>query len=451
MSQAMTEVAGLVRVTVVRRDRRADLALPGTLAVADLLPELAEAVGALDAYTVHGGYRLVRPDGVVLTPQTGLTAQGVQDGAVLALEVGVDDEPGRIYDDVVEAVADTVEAQSRPWDTAASRRTGMAAAGLLFVVAALALGLQYRSGLPVAVAAGTLAVLLLAGATVMSRAQRVHDAALVLAWLVFPNAAVAGVAAVSQQSLLQLPLALAGGAVMVTGALGMLALVEHRAGLLPGVTLGGAAASGGAALTVTGLGPAPVFAVVLAVGVIAGSLVPWVALSATRVRVAAFTSDAEITAEPDAIDRSDVEAQVRQGREAFVAMSLTLGLLVFFSAPLVVALGVPGALLGVCACGVLMLRTRQYRGRAEVLAGMVSGVTGLVVLAASAALLHPDWRIVLTAVLVVVGAALLLVAAVPRRASVRLGRLGDIAEGVSLIAILPLLVLAIGLTDVVRT
>jgi type VII secretion integral membrane protein EccD len=450
VSHAMAEVAGLVRVTVVRGERRADLALPGTLAVADLLPELAEAVGALDPATVHAGYRLVRPDGVVLAPGTGLTAQGVADGGVLALEVGAEDESPRVYDDVVEAVADTVEQQSRPWDAAAGRRTGMAAAGLLFGVAALALGLQYRSGLPVAVAAGALAVLLMAGAAVMSRAQRVHDAAVVLAWLAVPHAAVAGGSAVTGEGLSGLPLALAGTGVLLASALGMVALGDHRATLLPGVTLGGCAAAGGAALAVTGLGPAPVFAVVLAVCVVLGSLVPWLAMSATRVRVASYTSPASITEDPERVDADEVAGQVRQGRQVLVALSLTLGLLVVLTAPLVVALGPAGLLVGVCACTVLMLRTRQYRGRAEVLAGMVSGVSGLAVLAASAVLLHPGWRTALVAVLVVAGAVLLLLSAVPRPASVRLGRLGDVAEAVSLVAVLPFLVLAIGLAGAVR-
>lgn len=450
MSQAMTEVGGLVRLSVMRGERRADLAVPGTLPVADLLPDLAESVGVLDAYTVHGGYRLVRPDGAALSPDASLTAQGVHDGTVLAVELGVEHEPERVYDDVVEAVADTVEKQSRPWDPAASRRTAMATAALLLVVAAFALGLERRLGLPVAAAGGALAILLLAGAAVLTRAQHVHDAGLVLAWLAVPHAMVAGVALAPTEPVLGLPLGLGGLFTVLVGGVGMLALAERRAAVLPAVTLGASAGGSGFALAATNLNPAPVVAIVLGVGVIAGSLVPWLALSATRVRAVTPRSDSEIEALPPPVDAAVVADQVQQGRSVIVALSLSLGVLVVFAAPFIVTLGLPGALLGVSACVVMMLRTRQYRGRHEVLAGMASGVASGVVLAIAAALQHPEWRPTLAGLLVVVGAVLLIGTAVPRSTSVRLGRMGDVAEGVALVALLPLLALAIGLVNEVR-
>ena len=82
----------VVRVTVVSDTRRADLVLPAAVPVADLLPELARAVGRLDVATVHGGYRLVGHDGRVLSADSGLGAQDVVDGAVLTVAAGVDDE-----------------------------------------------------------------------------------------------------------------------------------------------------------------------------------------------------------------------------------------------------------------------------------------------------------------------------------------------------------------------
>lgn len=451
MSQAATEFTGLVRLTMVGGERRVDLAVPGALPVADLLPELAEAVGVLDAYTVHGGYRLVRPDGVVLASQAGLTAQGVHDGTVLTVELGVDDEPERVYDDVVEAVADTVESQTRPWDPAASRRTAMATAALLLVVAALALALERGLGLPVVVAGSALAVLLVAGAALLSRAQHVHDAALVLAWLAVPHAMVAGVAAAPEQPLLGLPLALAGLFGLLTGVLGMLALAERRAALLPALVLGACAGGSGVALAATALNPAPVVAIVLGVALLAGSLVPWLAVSATRVRTVTPRSDSEIELVPPPVNPDGVADQVRQGRGVLVSLTVSLGVLVVFAAPLIVTLGVSGTLLGVCACAVMALRTRQYRGRHEVLAGAVSATASVVVLAVSTALAHPEWRPIVATVLVVVASVLLVGASVPRSPNVRLGRFGDIAEGAALIAVLPLLALAVGLVDAVRT
>jgi hypothetical protein len=107
--------SGLVRVTVASGTRRVDLVLPGAVPVAELVPELARSVGLLDATTVYGGYRLVTVDGRELSSSAGLTIQGVEDGGVITVTAGVSDPAPRVYDDVVEAMADVVERDLKPW------------------------------------------------------------------------------------------------------------------------------------------------------------------------------------------------------------------------------------------------------------------------------------------------------------------------------------------------
>ena len=92
MSQAPTSASGLVRVTVASGTRRVDLVLPGAVPVAELVPELARSVGLLDATTVYGGYRLVTQEGRELAADAGLTMQGIEDGGLLTVTAGVDDE-----------------------------------------------------------------------------------------------------------------------------------------------------------------------------------------------------------------------------------------------------------------------------------------------------------------------------------------------------------------------
>lgn len=152
MTQAPTGASGLVRVTVTSGTRRVDLVLPGAVPVAELVPELARGVGLLDAVTVYGGYRLVTQDGRELVGDAGLTIQGVDDGGVITVAAGVDDEPPRVYDDVVEAMTDVVERDLEPWDAAAGRRTALWAAVLLLLVGAGALLLQHGSDVAAAVA-----------------------------------------------------------------------------------------------------------------------------------------------------------------------------------------------------------------------------------------------------------------------------------------------------------
>ena len=144
MSQGSSVASGLVRVTIASGSRRVDLVLPGSIPVAELVPELARSVGLLDASTVYGGYRLVTQEGRILANNAGLTMQGIEDGGLLTVTAGVDDKAPRVYDDVVEAMADVVENELKPWEPAAGRRTALGAGSILLGLGALALLLHGR-------------------------------------------------------------------------------------------------------------------------------------------------------------------------------------------------------------------------------------------------------------------------------------------------------------------
>ena len=137
MSQGSSVASGLVRVTIASGSRRVDLVLPGAIPVAELVPELARSVGLLDASTVYGGYRLVTQEGRVLVNNAGLTMQGIEDGGLLTVSAGVDEPAPRVYDDVVEAMADVVENELKPWEPAAGRRTALGAGSILLGLGAL--------------------------------------------------------------------------------------------------------------------------------------------------------------------------------------------------------------------------------------------------------------------------------------------------------------------------
>jgi hypothetical protein len=82
--------------------------------------------------------------------------------------------------------------------------------------------------------------------------------------------------------------------------------------------------------------------------------------------------------------------------------------------------------------------------------GLVSGIVGLVSVAVSMLWLHPEWRPTAAVVLAAAGAVLLAVTLLPATPSVRRGRLGDVAESVALLSLLPLLVIAVGLFSSIR-
>ncbi|MBA2955356.1 type VII secretion integral membrane protein EccD [Nocardioides sp. MAH-18] len=448
MTQAPVTGSGLVRVTVSSGSRRVDLVLPGAVPVAELVPELARSVGLLDPATVYGGYRLVTAEGRELAGDAGLVMQGVEDGGLLTVAAGVDDEPPRIYDDVVEAMTDVVEHDLRPWEPAAGRRTALCAAGLLMLLGAVALLVQ-RGALLAGVAAVVVAAALVTGAVVLSRAQREPEAAVAVAWMAAAYAAVAGIVLVDPGSPGTTLLA-SGGAALAAGLVGLLGLGEGRPLLLPPIIVGAVFALTGLLLRSFDLDAAVVLTIGLVGVVVVGSLAPWMALGATSTSVDQLFEVADITAEPRPVDPVRVAADARLAHEILVAVTATVGLLVVLVAPVAVSLGVVGAILAVTCCAVVMLRTRQYRTGAEVLVALAAGIVGLLATAGAALWLHPDWRPTVAVLLAGTGALLLAVTLLPVAPSVRRGRLGDVAEAVALLALLPLLLVAVGVFSAIR-
>ncbi|MXG89146.1 type VII secretion integral membrane protein EccD [Nocardioides flavescens] len=452
MSQAPVSATGLVRVTVSSGTRRVDLVLPGSVPVAELVPELARSVGLLDASTVYGGYRVVSAEGRELVAEAGLINQGITDGGLLTVSAGVDEAPPRVYDDVVEAMTDVVERDLRPWAPASGRRTALTAAGLMMTLGAVALLVQYTS-LLAGVAACVVAVALVAGAIVLSRAQDEPEAAVAVAWMGCVYAALGGLMLVLRQGepFFGLPVAAAGGAALLAGLVCVVGVGEGRTLALPPAVVGAVFLAAGLLTRAGSLDPAVVLTTALAVVVLAGSVFPWLALGATSTHVDQLFAPADITADPSEVDPARVGADARVAHQILVAISATVGLLLVLVSPLAVSLGLSGTLLAIVACLVVMLRTRQYRTGNEVLVGLGSGILGLVSVAVSLLFMHPDWRPTVAVTLAATGAVLLAVTLVPGTPSLRRGRLGDLAETLSLLALLPLVVLATGIFDAVRS
>ncbi len=449
MSQAPAGASGLVRVTVASGTRRVDLVLPGAVPVAELVPELARSVGLLDPVTVYGGYRLVTQEGRELAGDAGLIMQGIEDGGLLTVAAGVDDAPPRVYDDVVEAMTDVVERDLRPWEPASGRRTALSASGMLMVLGAVALFIQ--DSLLASTAAAVVSVALVAGAIVLSRAQGEPEAAVAVSWMGCFYAAVAGFMFAPDEMMFGMPVACAGAGALVAGLVALVGLGEGRTLVIPPVVVGAIFLATGLVMRAATFDPAVVLTTTLTLVVMVGSVFPWLALGATGTTVDQLYSTQDITADPDEIDPLRVSADARVAHEILVAVSATVGLLLVLIAPLAVSLGVSGTVLAVMCCLVVMLRTRQYRTGTEVLVGLVSGILGLLSIGISMLWLHPDWRPTAAVALSATGAVLLALTLLPSAPSVRRGRFGDLAESVSLLSLLPLLVIATGVFSSIRS
>jgi hypothetical protein len=255
---------------------------------------------------------------------------------------------------------------------------------------------------------------------------------------------------VTEEPFFALPIAAAGGGAMVAGLICLVGLGEGRTLVIPTVVVGAIFLATGLVMSAEEFDPAVVLTIALVAVVIVGSVFPWLALGATGTSVDQLYSTADITAEPRTIDPARVASDARVAHEILVAVSATVGLLLVLIAPLAVSLGLAGTILAVMCCLAVMLRTRQYRTGSEVLVGLVSGILGLLSVAVAMLWLQPDWRPTAAVVLAAAGGVLLAVTLLPASPSVRRGRLGDVAETIALLSLLPLLVVAIGVFSSIR-
>jgi hypothetical protein len=202
---------------------------------------------------------------------------------------------------------------------------------------------------------------------------------------------------------------------------------------------------------VTPLGSAQLLAAGSALVVVLGGGLPSLALGATGAKVQQLRSIHDIPADVDPVDLERLGADARMAHQILLAVWATAGLLLVGIAPVEVSLGLSGTALAVGSCLIVMLRVRQHRARTQVLVGLVAGIAGVSSVAISLIFLHPAWGPLTAGTLLATGAALLAVTLLPASPSARWGRACDLVESVTMLALLPLLVLATGLFAAVRS
>jgi type VII secretion integral membrane protein EccD len=435
----------LVRVSVAAGQRTVDLGAPGGVPVAELVPGLARTLGLLDPSTVHGGFRLVRSDGVALDSDRSLQAQGVEDGAVLTMEAAALVKDLRIYDDVVEAVADAVESQYAPWTPKDSALTAVAAsAAFLLAGAVMLLGAEAESAFP-PVIAGVGALLVVGAGAVVARVGKHDLGARTLVLTASVLGLVAGLTAGRTAPTWGWSAAAAGAAMLFVALLGLPALSGGREVCLAPGALGFALAVTGTTVAATHTSAGQVLAIVVALVLTAGNGIPWLALASTPLRVVSPRSDSEILADPPAVDAEQVRERYARGHRLQVALRSAVAALAIVALPAIVDTGLAGTLLVAAGFAGMMLGVRQTYSRGDVLVVMGSGIVGLTATGVLAASAHPDWRSGLALVAGVVAAVVIAVSLVAPRQRVLLGRFADSLELICLALLLPLGIAAAGI------
>ncbi|MGO1583786.1 MAG: type VII secretion integral membrane protein EccD [Actinomycetaceae bacterium] len=442
MSQAVgrRSVGTVVRVTLVEGEDRTDLALPGSVPVAEIVPGLARRLGMLEVRSAVTGYRLTRADGTELATDQSLTAQGIEDGALLSLVIRDAGSAGRVYDDLVEAVADAVEDQHKAWTAADSARMTLVATLVLVVTGSIVLLSADDSSMVVPVVAGAAAVLSL-GVTGVLAALRRPAASLTMLAATAVLALTCGLA-IGVGPMMGEPLFYGGLGVLAAGALALpfLGVVREYAAVpvLVGVVL--AALGGLPRFTDVTAGQVAVGVVAVSGIVLASS--PWIAVAMTGIRVTVPRTQAELDAERQEINAARVRSEFLRGSRLLLALRLSGASAVLICTPHAVATGIWGTALVLVICAALILGIREVYARRDVVVMTGTGVVGAAIVGLTAVLVHPDWWLavaIAVAALTVGIIGLAILSPGPRPA---LQRVADTVEVICVLAVLPLAAMA---------
>lgn len=451
------------RVTVVAPRTRIDVALPADVAIADLLPMLLDMAkeATPDGGARHGGWCLARLGESPLDPSRTLASLGVVDGDLLQLRRRSDNPPPPLYDDVVDAIAESTPGSYRPWTKETAHRIGHVAAGLSLILAAVAVLLSGPlvaggNGIAAAIAAGVTAVIAVSvGATIAHAYEAQTTGVVIAAAGGLPMAFVCGLYVVpgspGRANLLLacvFVLIVAAGSIMVVGS-----------GVTVFVAAGTASGLGAiAALIATLIAESTpgIAAGAAAVALAALSILPRVTIQLAKLPLPSVPRDAEDLREDSGFpDFRVIERRTGLAHEYMTGMIIGCGVTAAISAVLAASgPGMWGVIEGGAVAAVLLLRGRTYANGAQAIALLLTGML-------TAAGLLIGWltqettlnRLVFVfGALVVVAAGTLLVGIVfpEQRFSPVLRRAVDTVEALLIVSVLPLALAVMGLYDAVR-
>jgi type VII secretion integral membrane protein EccD len=440
---------GLARVTISAPQRRVDVALPERVPLAELLPDVLRHAGEdlADQGEDHGGWVLRRADGVALMTGQGLGIQGVRDGEVLHLVPARDEWPEIEYDDVVEAIAEGARRRGGIWSAATTRTAALSAAGVPLGLGLFAL---VAAGPGRGVAGLVVAVSLLLGGMVVSRAHGHRAAGVALAGYALPYAFAggAGLAAAGWDPL-------AGSmALLAAGLLG-------AAGMTAGMRIFAAGATAGLLGTLTALlaavsSPVAAAAALISVLVCGLGALPVLAVRLGRMPLPPLALPARGPGRPESTDgetpaRAVVFAAVDRTDELLTGLLLGHALACGVAFALLTAEGTRSAriLVAVCATA-LILRARIFvTGRLRIPL-LVAGLGGFAALGTDllrAAEWDPDLLPGLLAVVLLVASVTIFFGTryAHHPPSPYLSRAADLLEGLAVIAVIPVACAVAGL------
>lgn len=439
-----TVATDLYRVVLVTPTSSAEIALPATARIGDLLPALLHHSGAAVEGTpdYEQGWVLQRLGETPLEETATPASSGIREGETLYLRPAGAQLPPSHFDDLIDGIAAGIQDRKDRWQASTTRWSFLATCGLL-----LAFGLWLSwSGPPLVrgMVTAVVTMLLLLGAAACSRALADRSAALMLAILAIPYAALTGLVvpmtpgsgALSPPSLM-----CAGIAVALTAMVGLAAVGSDPALFTMLAVVGLSGVVGGALGTISGLPGPEAAGLTLGLTLVLSVFAPGAAFRLARLQlpmlptgVENLNEDIEPVPGPALLARTEVAD--RYLTALFVAAGVT-----YVGSFAVVLRGDGWLPVALCLAGaaVLLLRSRALMSTWQRLSAMVpaGAAIGLVLAGAAAG---TDWvgrfGLVLVPLLGVTVATIVGARTLPgRRIHPLWGRIGDVGEWIAAIAL----------------
>ncbi|MGI5229461.1 type VII secretion integral membrane protein EccD [Actinoallomurus sp. CA-142502] len=447
----------MCRLTICGPASQIELAVPAHVPVADLLPTFLEHLGQelATAGFSHDGWVLQRLGEPPLDEDLGTAALGLYDGDVLHLRPRADQLPPVDFDDLVDGVATGTAERPDRWRPETTRRFVLSLVGVVLAVGAVIAPMS-GPGVLAAIVAGAAGVVLLLGAAAASRALGDRTAGIVLAAGAIGYTAVAGLAlpagahTLGPGNLMSAPGLLAAGAWAATvAAVARPAVGGVLAGLTSAVFAAVLMGLGGLLVSLRLVNVAGAAAIVLAVTLSVGTVVPLIASRFAKLRIPPLPTNAEefqqgIDPEPSRVvlDRTTRAHEHIGWLYAGLGVVAGVCLLILGTTP-----GIGARVLAAVASLLLLLHGRDLFGIRARLAVLLPGVAGLATVTVDltldqGALVRP---LIVAALLIVAGLLLSVARKVPgRRMLPHWGRVADLAHSGTAIAVVPLVLWVVG-------
>ncbi|MFK3979263.1 type VII secretion integral membrane protein EccD [Micromonospora sp. NPDC050397] len=461
----MTIVANgeMCRLVVCGPDRQVEVAVPAQVLVADLLPALLHHLGEnlADTGLLHSGWVLQRLGSPPFDEDGTVASLGLRDGEVVHLRPRSEQIPPVDFDDLIDGIATGAQARAGRWRPEMIR---WASLGLLVTLFGVGLAVLALAGPPVprAITAGALALACLVTAFALTRAGGDRAFGLVCAFAAIGYAGLAGIllldldAATTGTPFTGPHVFAASVAALAVAAIG-LALVGWAGPLFSGLITAGLLAAAGAALAAfVPLAADRASAVVAVAATVAGTAVPMLAFRLAGLRLAPLPTEPEHLQEE--IDPEPSEPLLARTAVADRYMSALYAGLAAVTGAALVLVGTAGGwasiTLVLLVTLVRLLAARPMNSgwhRLWMAAPALAGVVAVTLHVAATA--QPLGRLLVPAALVPVGAAVLTVIArtMPgRRMMPYWGRIGDLAQTVTTVAMFPVLLAVLGVYGYAR-